>query len=161
MYWQDNMMTMYQIVCAAVSWHCLLESDLEILLNVKCWFCFQVNSGFAFEGDVKIIARQIRDRILQVKRERERKQMETHGTAKDSAPSTPAQVQAQVPLAGAAQTQSAAGHPLVSSLPPVPQSGVTVLQQPNSAAPNPVSSNPPTGGIASSVLQGAVEPNGD
>ena len=50
--------------------------DNRTPLKLSCVNC-QVKSGFANEEDVKIITRQIRDRVSQVKRDRERKHLES------------------------------------------------------------------------------------
>ena len=66
----------------------------------------QVNSGFLHEDDMRIVIRQIRDRVMQVKRERERRvemgSQQSVNSANDSNSST---VQPQGANATAVQQQ--------------------------------------------------------
>lgn len=96
-------------------------------INDLCCTPVQVNSGFAFEGDATIIARQIRDRILQVKREKERKQLDAHSAGAKESASVPAQVPPPTtPAPSALVSQTPPTHP---ALPPLQPASAAISQQ--------------------------------
>lgn len=81
---------------------------------------FQVKSGLANEEDVKVITRQIRDRVTQVRRERERRQTDANrenpqqqATATSQQPSV--QQQQQAPLQSQQPQQGVPGQPTAST----------------------------------------------
>ena len=85
----------------------------DLNAHLKHVYCdCQVKSGFANEEDVKIITRQIRDRVGQVKRDQERKHIESKSSGGVSASKQQ-------------QPTTQAG----SSVPPVTTSVTTVTEQ--------------------------------
>ena len=66
----------------------------------------QVNSGFLHEDDMRIVIRQIRDRVMQVKRERERRvEMGSQQSVNSTNDSNSSTVQPQGANATAVQQQ--------------------------------------------------------
>ena len=86
----------------------------DLNAHLKHVYCdCQVKSGFANEEDVKIITRQIRDRVGQVKRDQERKHIESKSSGGVSA----------------SKQQPPTTQTGVSVVPPVTTSVTTVTEQ--------------------------------
>lgn len=107
----------------------------------------QAKSGFAYEEDVKLIARQIRDRISQVKRDRERKHSAALSAIHTTADTSKQTQHATEPHAITAPHPAAVSQPV--SGPPLP-----IVSQPTSAGARPaLASHPAVGSQTSATAQ--------